>query len=381
MDCDVLIIGAGAAGLAVAAGLSRKGLKPVILERGERAGWSWIHRYDRLHLHTAKGNSALPFKAFPAAYPKYMHRDQLVAYYQDYVREFGIDIRFGHSVERIEDTGAGWRASGSDWTFEAPTLVMATGYSHTPVIPEIDGLYGFGGDVRHSSDYREASGYKGKRVLVIGMGNSGAEIALDLAENDARPTLSVRGPVLIIPREIFGISADTIAIKTRRTPPRIADRLNKPVRRFLIGNYQNTGLTAPDYGPMTMISERRKIPVIDVGTLEKLRAGEIAVKPGIERVDGHAVLFTDNSTSEFDAIIFGTGFSTGLTPLLGAIDEVLDGNGKPLVSGAESAQRGLYFCGYNVTAGGMLREIRNEAAGLCEQIAQNSTPTPASVPA
>lgn len=370
MDCDTLIIGAGAAGIAVAAGLLATGRNPIVLERGKKAGWSWTHRYDRLHLHTSKGNSNLPDKDFPKSYPKYMSRDQLVDYYDEFVRDREIDIRFDREVSKIEksDTSA-WRVSGDGWSFESGKLVIATGYSHTPFQPELDGLAGFDGEVCHSAAYRNAAAYAGKRVLVIGMGNSGAEIALDLVENGAKPTLSVRSPVLIIPREIFGISADTIAIKTRRTPPRIADRLNGPVRRMLIGNYENTGLKAPDYGPMTMIREQKRIPVIDVGTLARLRSGEISVKPGVERLEGNFVSFSDGSSAEFDAIVFATGFTCGLEPLVGKIEGVLNGDGRPSVSGGESSEAGLYFCGYTVTAGGMLREIRGEAERVCEQIA------------
>lgn len=369
MDCRTLIIGAGAAGLAVAAGLSKQGEKPIVLERGERAGWSWIHRYDRLHLHTSKGNSHLPGKDFPSTYPKYMSRDQLVEYYEAFARENGFDIRFGQEVANVEKLdGTGWRVSGDKWAFETENLVVATGYSHTPFQPDVPGLEGFDGDVRHSTAYRNGTDYSGKRVLVIGMGNSGAEIALDLVENGAHPTLSVRSPVLIIPREILGISADTIAIKTRRTPPRIADRLNGPIRRMLIGNYENTGLKAPDYGPMTMIRERRRIPVIDVGTLEKLRAGEIKVKPAIESLDANTARFSDGSSTEFDAIIFATGFGCGLEPLFGQFPGILNNEGLPSASGCESSEPGLYFCGYTVTAGGMLREIRGEADRISRQL-------------
>lgn len=369
MDCRTLIIGAGAAGLAVAAGLAQRGEKPIVLERGERAGWSWIHRYNRLHLHTSKGNSHLPGKDFPKSYPKYMSRDQLVDYYETFARENDIDIRFGHKVTNVEKLDhAGWRISGDTWAFETENLVVATGYSHTPSQPDLPGLEGFDGDLCHSAHYRNAAAYSGKRVLIIGMGNSGAEIALDLAENGAHPTLSVRSPVLIIPREIFGISADTIAIKTRRTPPRIADRLNGPVRKLLIGNYENTGLKAPDYGPMTMIRERRRIPVIDVGTLEKLRAGEIKVKPAVERLERTTVHFRDDSSDEFEAIVFATGFSCGLESLFGSFPGLLNEEGRPVTSGAESTEPGLFFCGYTVTAGGMLREIRGEAERICALI-------------
>jgi cation diffusion facilitator CzcD-associated flavoprotein CzcO len=211
--------------------------------------------------------------------------------------------------------------------------------------------------------------FRGARVLVVGFGNSGAEIALDLAEHGARCTIAVRGAVNVVPRQVLGIPITMFALASRPLPPRVADRLNRLTVRLTIGNLASTGLVKSDVGPLQTIAERRRIPVIDVGTMARIRRGDIAIRTGVASFDGNDVHFADGTRDRFDAVVLATGFTTGLASLLPDYTSVLDAEGVPRVSGRASAVPGLYFCGYDLTSTGMLRQIGIEAKAIGRAIA------------
>ena len=157
-------------------------------------------------------------------------------------------------------------------TFRARRIVIATGFNRVPILPRWAGLDTFTGTVIHSSEYTNGERFRGSRVLVVGFGNSGAEIALDLAEQGAHCTISVRGKVNVVPRQVLGIPITMFALASRPLPPRVADRLNRLTVRLTIGSLSSTGLVKSDVGPLQTIAERRRIPVIDVGTMARIRA-------------------------------------------------------------------------------------------------------------
>jgi len=367
---DTLIVGAGPAGLAVGAVLRSANASFTVLERSAHVADSWHRHYDRLHLHTPKRFSALPFRRFPRAYPRFPSRQQVVDYFADYARAFDIEPELGQEVRRcvLAEDGT-WNVVTKDETFRARRIVIAAGFNRVPTLPRWPGLDTFTGTVIHSSEYTNGEGFRGSRVLVVGFGNSGAEIALDLAEHGARCAISVRGTVNVVPREVFGIPITMFALASRPLPPRVADRLNRLTVRLTIGSLSSTGLVKSDIGPLQTIAERRRIPVIDVGTMSRIRRGDIAVHRGIESLDGPEVRFVDGTHERFDAIVCATGFATGLADMLPDHLAVLDDQGVPLVSGRESPVRGLYFCGYDVTSTGMLRQIGIEAKAIGSAIA------------
>jgi len=341
-----------------------------MLERSPRVADSWHHHYDRLHLHTPKRFSALPYRPFPRAYPRFPSRQQLVDYFADYARAFDIEPKLGRDAQRcVRAEDATWNVVTNRETFRARRLVIATGFNRVSDLPRWPGLDTFAGTVIHSSEYTNGERFRDSRVLVVGFGNSGAEIALDLAEHGAQCTISVRGQVNVVPRQVLGIPITMFALASRPLPPRVADRLNRLTVRLTIGSLSSTGLVKSDVGPLQTIAERRRIPVIDVGTMARIRVGDIAVRRGVESVDGHDVQFADGTRERFDAIVCATGFATGLRDMLPDHPAVLDEQGVPRVSGRESAVRGLYFCGFDVTSTGMLRQIGIEARAIGHAIA------------
>jgi cation diffusion facilitator CzcD-associated flavoprotein CzcO len=359
--CDALVIGAGPAGLAAASCLRERGLHPVVVEKANAVGAVWRRHYERLHLHTDRRNSALPGLPMPKAYGRYPSRLDVVEYLERYNAQFAVQPRLGANIETVRREGKFWRARAGDRDFRAPAVVIATGWADFPHLPSWPGLETFGGAVLHSSAYRNPERFHGQRVLVVGFGNSGGEIALDLAEAHVDVAISVRGPVSILPRELLGVPILTWAIAQQRLPARIADALNAPAIRLAMGSIEKLGLKRPTKGPRRMVEEEGRVPLLDVGTLAMIRAGRIAVRPDIQSLSLQTVAFADGRVEPFDAILLATGFRPDLRALLPDVSGVLNTAGRPLVSGRATAEHGLFFCGAIPSATGQLREIGIEA--------------------
>ena len=372
MANHTIIIGAGPAGLAVAACLKRAGIHHLILEQSDQVGASWRRHYDRLHLHTDKKNSELPFVSYPSNYPRYPSRDQVVKYLEEYARQFDLDIRFNQQVQSVSRDHNNWLVQTQDTLHATPNLVVATGYVRRPLLPTWQGLDSFHGKVMHSSEYRNGSAFKEQRVLVVGFGNSGGEIAIDLYEHGAKPGIAVRNPVNVIPRELAGMPILSIGILQNRIPAWLADAMNAPILRLAVGDITSLGLRKLPYGPVTQIRQDKHIPLIDVGTLKLIRDGKITIYPGVAEVSGSRVKFDGGKEAEFDALILATGYRPRVSDFLQKIPAVIDRDGVPTSSGKEAQLPGLYFCGYYVSPTGMLREIAIEARRISAAIAANS---------
>src|SRR5436309_2991971 len=176
---EVVVVGAGSAGLATAALLRRRGLHPLVLEAGDGPGAAWRERYDRLRLHTPRLLSGLPGHRIPRRYGRWVRRDDLLAYFKQYAEAQGVEVRTGVRVERVD---AGWDLETSAGPLQAATVIVATGYNGAPFIPDWPGRAAFTGELIHSSQYLNPAPYRGRDVLVVGAGNSGAEIATDVAD-------------------------------------------------------------------------------------------------------------------------------------------------------------------------------------------------------
>ena len=224
----------------------------------------------------------------------------------------------------------------------------------------------YSGVVVHSSNYQNPEAFSGRRVLVIGFGNSGGEIALDLANSGVDVTLAVRSPVQIIPRDLLGFPILSWAILYRRLPARLVDFINAPVLRLAVGDFEKLGLKRAAKGPRQMVEEDGRVPLIDIGTLAKIRDGAIKVRGGVDRFTADGVVFADAGTEKFDAVILATGFRPDLRRLVPDVEGVFDDHGMPLVTGAATNVPGLYFCGQITVPTGQLREIGIEAQRIAK---------------
>lgn len=363
---DVVIIGAGPAGLACAATLRAAGLRATVLEKASEVGAVWRRHYDRLHLHTDRNRSGLPGMPMPSSYPLYPSRAQMVAYLESYATRFEIDPVFDAEVSRITREGPQWRVKSRQSELVAPIVVIATGIADAPHRPSWPGMDAFSGEILHSSRYRNPAPYAGRRVLVVGFGNSGGEIALDLANAGVSVGLAVRSPVQIIPRDLLGLPILSWVILYRRLPAHLVDAFNAPILRLAVGNFEKLGLRRAAKGPRQMVEEDGRVPLIDIGTLAKIRDGAIAVRPGIDRFTADGIVFTDGKEEKFDAVILSTGFRPDLRPLLPNVVGVFDQHGMPRVTGKPGAEPGLYFCGQITVPTGQLREISIEAQQIAD---------------
>jgi cation diffusion facilitator CzcD-associated flavoprotein CzcO len=365
-SADAIVIGAGPAGLACAATIRAKGVSVTVVEKADDVGSAWRNHYDRLHLHTDRKHSCLPGMAVPDSYPLYPSRAQMVEYLESYAARFDIRPVFATKALSLRQQGKRWSLRTANGTIAASVAVVATGIASAPYRPSWPGMEIFRGNVAHSSDYRNPAPYPGKRVLVVGFGNSGGEIALDLAEAGVDVALAVRGPVQILPRDLLGLPIVTWAIIYRHLPPRLVDIVNAPVLRLALGSMEKLGLRRAAKGPLRMIKEDGRVPLIDVGTLRKIRDGSIKIRPGIDRMTADGVVFDDGRSENFDAMILATGFRPDLRDLVRDVKNVFDQQGVPLAVGRSTAAPGLYFCGQITAPTGQLREIGLEARRIAE---------------
>jgi putative flavoprotein involved in K+ transport len=211
----VIVIGGGPAGLAAAAALGTEGVPCRVLDRGERTGDSWRYLYDRLRLHTSRAKSSLPGLPIPAEYSRWVRRDDVVAYLEAYARYHHLTIEHGVAAERIERVDGLLKVGTSAGTRVARWVVVATGYNNVPRIPEWVQGGRFAGRVIHTREYRNPNPFRGCRVLVVGSGNSGAEIAQDLAEHGVEVSIAIRTPPSIMPRAFAGVPTQMIGILLR----------------------------------------------------------------------------------------------------------------------------------------------------------------------
>jgi cation diffusion facilitator CzcD-associated flavoprotein CzcO len=275
---------------------------------------------------------------------------------------------FNTTVLKITRDGLQWVVDTTSGACSAPVVVVATWWADFPYRPLWPGSDTFQGHLVHSSEYRNPSLYAGKRVLVVGFGNSGGEIALDLANARVDTTLAVRSSVQILPRDLLGIPILSWAIAQRSLPTAIVDFINAPVIRLAVGPIERFGLKRAAKGPRRMIEEDGRVPLLDIGTLARIRDGSIKVRRGIDHFTPDGVVFSNQAAQPFDAVVLATGFRPDLRELLPNVKGVLSPDGKPLVTGQATKEPGLYFCGLRASPTGQLREIGLEA-GLIGKLA------------
>jgi putative flavoprotein involved in K+ transport len=353
---DAIVIGAGPGGLAAAAALRQRGLRPLVLERAEQLGASWRTHYDRLHLHTTRRLSALPGLPIPRAFGRWVGRDDVVRYLEGYAEHHDLDIATGIEVARVERTDSGWElpATGGR-VLTSPVVVVATGHNHTPYIPDWPGRNTFSGDLLHASAYRNAAPYAGRDVLVVGVGNTGAEIAVDLVEGGAaRVRLAVRTPPHIMRRSTAGWPAQASGILVRRLPTAVVDRVAPYIERLSVPDLSANGLYARALDGA--------IPVQDVGLIAAVRSRRVEPVAAVEGLDGDKVCLADGTRIGPEVVIAATGYRRGLEPLVGHLG-VLDGRGRPVAHGPHTppGAPGLYFTGFTNPISGMFRELAIDA--------------------
>lgn len=369
MPQTVCVIGAGPAGLSAAAALRTRGADVTVLEKSQHVGNAWRHHYDRLHLHTTRGLSKLPGLPIPREFGRWVARDDVVRYLEMYAAHHDLRIEHGVEVSRLDRADGVWTVTTREGngTRTADAVVVATGYNHTPHLPDWPGRDRFPGQILHASRYRNPDPYVGMSVLVVGVGNTGAEIAQDLAENGAASVhLAVRTPPHIVPRNQGPWAAQYTGLLVRHLPTALVDALSVPVRRASFPDLSHLGLPIPEVGLATRVAQGA-IPVQDIGLVAAVRSGAIRVVGAIERFDGGDVVLADGARLAPDVVLAATGYRRALEPVVGHLG-VLGDRGRPMATNGRPAARGLYFTGFTNPISGMFREMAADARRIASNV-------------
>ena len=374
---DTLIVGAGPAGLAMAGRLSRMNIPYLLLEKSDRVAASWHGHYERLNLHTVKEHSDLPFIPMPERYPVYVSRLDMIAYWEEYVRQMNISPMFGQEVLAIKRVDAGWETETSTRVFRSERVVVATGYNRAPVVPVWEGQERFRGVMMHSQQYRSAEPFEGKKVLIVGIGNTGAELAIDLYEHGAQPFISVRNPVNFIRRDIGGRPAQRTAILLGKLPDPVYDFIARQVQNLTVGDLSAYGLQTPHYSPSKGLRCYGKVPVIDIGTIDLIKQGKVKILPDIQYFNEDSVTFKNGRTEVFDAVIACTGYRAQVEDFVENAHTLLNERGYPRqLWFDDGAHKGLYFCGFSIPLSGILRNIKIDSERIAEHIQKRAKHQP-----
>ena len=371
-DRPVYVIGGGPGGLAAAAALRAQGVRAVVLEKSSGVAASWRAHYDRLHLHTTRRWSSLPGLPMPRRFGRWVSRDDVVRYLEKYAEHHDLEVVTGVEVTRID------RADGTDWRLTATggriltgrAVVVATGHNHTPRLPDWPGRDTFTGELLHAADYRNPAPYAGRDVLVVGIGNTGAEIAVDLVEGGAsRIRIAIRTVPHIVRRSTAGWPAQATGILVRRLPVRLVDRAGGLMSRIAVPDLSAQGLPRPDTGLYSRVREGA-IPVQDIGLIDAVKRGRVLPVATVASFDTDTVVLADGTRITPDAVIAATGYDRDLEGLVGHLG-VLDERGRPVVHGARTPKQapGLYFTGFTNPISGMFREMALDARKIAKSLA------------
>ena len=363
----MIVIGAGPAGLAMAGRLAKKGIPYKLFEKSDRVANSWEQFYDRLKLHTIKPFSNLPHFPLPKSYPTYVPKLDLIEYFHSYVDHFNIEPQFNETISAVHRSVNGWTVDSSSGSYNASNVVFCTGLIRKPIIPDWPGKESFSGELLHSFNYKNPKPFSGRKAVVVGMGNSGAEIALDLSLNNVETTLAVRDAVNIVPRDFLGNPTQRTARIINKLPYWLGDGIGKMVRNLTIGDLNRYGIKTSKMAPARQLREKGKTPVMDIGTVAQIKKGNIKVKPGVTGINGGEVSFEDGSNLETDVIIAATGYRPGIEELLDDAT-LLDHNGIPKYVSCPAPNEGLHFVGFDVYSLGIINSIYTQSEEVSNNI-------------
>lgn len=373
----VVVVGAGSAGLATAAALQRAGVEAVVLEQGDGVAASWRSRHEDLRLNTIRWMSGLPGLRLPRSAGRWVSRDDYVAYLDRFARSRRLHIRFGVRVRRVDGAPGGWRVTTSAGERESDHVVVAGGHDRLPWLPDWPGRDRFGRDVTHVAALRRAADLRGRRVLLVGAGNSAVEIAGHLVDAGVEALwMSVRTPPNILPRELAGLPLHPLAALSRVLPEGVRDAGARALSRLAFGDLSSYGLPIPRQGPFERMRTTGVTVAVDQGFVGHLKAGRLEIVAAVAGFDGEEVVLRDGRRLRPDIVLAATGYRSGLEPLVGHLG-VLDAGGRPYGGPGAAAAPGLWFVGYHSAIEGTLRRHPAEAARVARAVARARRRVPA----
>ena len=371
-----LIVGAGPCGLIAARALKRKGIPFEVVERHTRVGGIWdidnpgSPMYETCHFITSKLNGGFLDYPMPDHYPTYPSWSQVLDYIEDMARDHGLmeHIRFGVSVVNAAPTSSRadttWSVESQDgYLGEYAGVIYAAGQQWVPYTPDFEGMDAFTGRLIHSNEYRSPAEFAGKRVLVVGAGNSGVDIAVDAAEYGSAAVLSTRRPYYFLPKQIFGVPTPDLMVGKVSFPhvPQVSQRINPyqviDLVLATVGPLEAYGLETPSW-PLGATQ-----PIVSDTVLHHFTHGTLTHRPNVKRFTERGVIFDDDAREDFDVVVLATGFDISI-PWLS--DEVV-----PPRDGHPDFHLGTFAEKYSTLYGiGVLHPSRADAWSLFDQLAQ-----------
>jgi Flavin-binding monooxygenase-like len=348
------IIGAGPSGLATSRALARLGIEHTVYEKHSDVGGIWDMRnegtplYESAHFISSKwtaGFTGFPMSSSLADYP---HHTEILAYLRAFADAYDLKrhIQFGTLVRRVEPEAANWRVHFSDGSSRLHQgVICANGVTWLPSMPQWPGH--FDGELRHSVAYRSTDEFKNKRVLIVGLGNSGADIACDAARHASEATISVRRGYHFLPKHVYGWPIDVHFRLPEIIPPEVKAMDLKAGIFAITGDVTRLGLPKPDH------KFGQTHPLLNTQLLHHLGHGDIKVKPDIERLDGKTVHFTDGSSQEFEMILAATGYQVTAPYIDDALFEIQGQRVQHYLNVFNRQHRGLFTVGFAEVAAGI----------------------------
>jgi cation diffusion facilitator CzcD-associated flavoprotein CzcO len=362
---ESLVIGEGPGGLAVSRELSARGVEHAVLEAGDGPGHSWSRVHDSLRLHTGKHLSALPGRRLPRSAPLFVPAAEFLAYLREYAAAFHIPIRARERALHVLRADGRWRVETSGGSHAARSIVVATGIMSSPFSPSFPGMDTFRGTIRHSIEYQRPAPYVGRRVLVIGAGNSAGEIAPELAAAGAEVTVAIRSGANVVPLSVLGLPIQYIAW--------VALQLPEPARRVVVGTFARVSgwvRGVPPFPPSTrpLLGE---VPIIGFELVDAIRSGQVRLRGAVGAFTRTGVRFADGAEfvdEPFDDVILATGFRAALEPLEGLVTRDARGFARRLDRVRSAEQPDLFFVGHHYDGTGGLHNIALDAPAVAAHI-------------
>lgn len=366
-----VVVGAGPGGLSVARALMRHGVQPRILDRADRVCSSWQTHYDSLRMNSPRRLSSLPGQLMDRSFGGWVRRDDFIGYVERYAEPVRSRLEFGVEVRRVERDGDGWLVDSSEGPLRSSHVIVATGLNATNHMPAWPGRDGFEGSLLHAMEYRRPEPYRGRHVLVVGLGPTGVDVVTDVAAAGAASVrLSVRHTPIIIHRSA-AMATLGVVMKHVINPSWFVDFASLQLHRMLWGDLSRYGIAPPESGLATAIRNRTHGLTADGGAIDAIRKGAVEVVPAVEGFDGPDVLLAGGDRIRPDVVIAATGQRPNLEPLVGHLG-VLGPDGRPLVHGAETAPSapGLHFIGYRVPPP-QLADMRFDAPAIARAVSSS----------
>lgn len=367
---SAIVIGAGLSGLTAARELARRGIPVTVVDARDRVAEPWRARHPQLRLNIHRHFAGLPGRPLPDADGAFLRRDTVIDYLEGYAADLDVPIRFGGKVTAIDRVGPVWRLRTGDQTHECGHVIFATGRDRVPHMPGWKGRDGFTGELIHAADLGDVARLDGKRVLVVGAGNSGGDVLNHLVRHSpAEVLVSVRHGPAIVPTRVFGFPLHRAANLFAALPVVSLDPAFRLMQWLFFGNLARYGLKShPDGGGTRLLRDGIAF-AMDDGFVAAVKDGRFQVAGDVAEFQKDTVMFNDGQSFSPDTVICATGYRTGLEPLLGHLS-VLDDRGVPLhpAGEADPANPGLWFTGYRPVFQGYFHAAAESAGRIADAV-------------